>query len=241
MNEELAQLENPTPTHPEFLRQRRIIENYRDEKMKREELLFAYKLKSLNVKSQAERSQANSMYYQNARDIRERYLQELSEHHYRAQHDRFRAGEITPDYGIPFPTRRPQQAAQQAAYNKEVGILAGTAKYVGFPSAPDMKPLQRREIEEDFSKLGVCPQSKLVIFCDFVSLLLTSEQYHRSPYTLLMRPHCHNLLYHNTHTRNTPCLHSQPLDKPQKKSSSSIRRGRTRSIPSMSNFGIQTP
>ncbi|EFW22164.1 hypothetical protein D8B26_001116 [Coccidioides posadasii str. Silveira] len=155
INEELAQLEKPNPTHPEFLRQLRIIENYRDEKMKIDEKLFAYKMRSLCIKSQAERSQVNSSYYQNVRDIRERYLQEISEHHYRVQHDRFQTSEISADYGIPFPSRRSQQAAQQAAYSMEVSILAGTAKYVGFPSAPEMKGLQRNEIEEDFAKLGI--------------------------------------------------------------------------------------
>ncbi|WEW58474.1 hypothetical protein PRK78_003942 [Emydomyces testavorans] len=158
INEELAQLEKPNPTHPEFLRQLQIIQNHRDEKIRVDETLFAYKLRSLCIKSQAERSQVNSSYYQNARDIRERYLKEVSEHHYRVQHDRFQTTETNVDYGIPFPTRRLQQVAQQTAYNTEVGILAGTAKYVGFPSAPDMKGLQHNEIEDDFVKLGLSLQ-----------------------------------------------------------------------------------
>ncbi|KAI1941781.1 hypothetical protein LOZ66_001262 [Ophidiomyces ophidiicola] len=161
INDELAQLEKPTPTHPEFLRQLRIIENYRDEKMKHEEKLFSYKLRSICIRSQAERSQVNSSYFQNSRDTRERYLQELSEHHYRVQHDRFNTGETITDYRIPFPTQRVQQAAQLAAYNTEVGILSGTAKYVGFPSAPDMESLRPHEIEQDFIKLGISLRSTI--------------------------------------------------------------------------------
>jgi hypothetical protein len=43
----------------------------------------------------------------------------------------------------------------QTAYNKEVSILSGIAKYVGFPAAPDVQGVNKSELDEDFEKMGV--------------------------------------------------------------------------------------
>jgi hypothetical protein len=56
---------------------------------------------------------------------------------------------------VPFPTRRSQQITQQTAYNKEVSVLSGIAKYVGFPAAPDITSVRTGEREEDMEKMGV--------------------------------------------------------------------------------------
>ncbi|PGH08295.1 hypothetical protein AJ80_07891 [Polytolypa hystricis UAMH7299] len=155
LNNELAQLNDPNPTHPEFLRQLGVLENYRDEKIKHEKTLFAYKRSSLCAKSQAERCQVNSSYFQRARDVREQHLERISELQYRIQQDRFQNTSASPDYSIPFPMRRSQQIAQQSAYNREVSVLSGLAKYVGFPSAPVMQPARQQEMDEDFEKMGI--------------------------------------------------------------------------------------
>jgi hypothetical protein len=155
INNELAQLTAPTPTHPEYLRQLQCVEQHRDQKIHYEETLFKFKRKALFTKSTAERSQIHSTYFQRARDIREQHLENVAEHFYRNQHDRFKAENNTPHYALPFPTRRSQQISQQHAYNKEVSVLSGTAKYVGFPAAPTLQPARPHEIEEDFEKMGV--------------------------------------------------------------------------------------
>ncbi|KAL2361315.1 hypothetical protein RJZ56_005806 [Blastomyces dermatitidis] len=159
LNNELSQLTEENATHPEYLRQLSIIENYRDEKIKYERTLFKYKLSSLFNKSQAERCQANSSYFQRARDVREKYLDDASRLHYRIQQDRFQNAEASPDFSIPFPTRRSQQISQQTAYNKEVSILSGVAKYVGFPAAPAILPARQNETDEDLAKMGIDPRS----------------------------------------------------------------------------------
>lgn len=123
--------------------------------MKYESLLFSYRLESLNKRSHAERSQVNSTYFQRTRDVREKHLSHISALHYRIQQDRFQNVEASPDYTIPFPMRRSQQISQQSAYNKEVSILSGVAKYVGFPAAPGMQPARPHECDEDFEKMGV--------------------------------------------------------------------------------------
>ncbi|KAK2749741.1 hypothetical protein FQN55_002977 [Onygenales sp. PD_40] len=158
LNSELAQLNEENPTHPEFLRQLGIIEQYRDDKIKYEKALYEYKLSSLVNKSLADRCQTNSSYFQHARDVREKFLDEASEHHYRIQQDRFQNTEASPDFSIPFPIRRSQQVAQQTAYNKEVSVLSGYAKFVGFPAAPALRGVRQHEVEDDFLKMGIGPR-----------------------------------------------------------------------------------
>ncbi|KAM5457569.1 hypothetical protein MaudCBS49596_000766 [Microsporum audouinii] len=185
INKELSQLSSPTPTHPEFLRQAAIIQSHITAKINHENILHSYKLQALCVKSRAERAQCNSSYYQTVREIREAALDAVSEHQYKVQHDRFggigtsnpgaglcsgaypslsgpsggvladSTSDAVTEYTIPFPTRLSKQIAQQAAYNREVSVLAGFAKYVGFPAAPSLKPSRGPEMEEDLEKMGI--------------------------------------------------------------------------------------
>jgi len=156
INHELNLLGAHRPSHPEFVRQLEAVQKYRDEKFEVEQKLLVYKVGALKNKSVAERSQIHSQYFQTVRDIRERHLERLSEHFYRIQRDRFKADSVVPNYTIPFPERRSQQILQQTAYNKEVSILSGVAKYVGFPAAPELAPTKQKDIEDDMQKMGVC-------------------------------------------------------------------------------------
>lgn len=153
-------LSGPDPTHPEFLRQLECVQRYRDAKIKYEHTLFQYRIKALLNKSLAERAQSHSSYFQRARDIRERHSSTISKQFYSIQHDRFKTDEVSPQHYIPFPTRRSQQIAQQTAYNQEVSVMAGVAKYVGFPAAPSLPAARPVELEDDLEKMGVswiCP------------------------------------------------------------------------------------
>ena len=156
INHELALLSEARPSHPELLRQLEAVEKYRDEKFEVEQKLLVYKIGALKNKSVAERSQIHSEYFQTVRDIREKHLERLSEHFYRIQRDRFKADSTVPSFSIPFPERRSQQILQQTAYNKEVSILSGIAKYVGFPAAPELEPSRAKDVEDDMQKMGVC-------------------------------------------------------------------------------------
>ncbi|KAL4996554.1 Sds3-like-domain-containing protein [Aspergillus recurvatus] len=160
LNRELDMLKGPNPTHPELLRQLECIRGYRDAKIKYEHTLFQYRLKSLLNKSQAERAQAHSTYFQRARDIREHHSSAISKQFYSIQHDRFKTDDVTPQHYIPFPTRRSQQIAHQAAYNQEVSVLAGVAKYVGFPAAPSLSSARPAELDDDLEKMGISIETK---------------------------------------------------------------------------------
>lgn len=155
INNELIQLASKRPTHPEFLRQLKIVEKHRDDKFDIEQKLLVHRIGALKRKSVAERAQANSSYFQTARDLREKHLEKISEHFYRIQRERFKTEDPIPNYTIPFPKDRTQQISQQVAYNKEVSILSGVAKYVGFPAAPELSSLRASELEHDLTKMRV--------------------------------------------------------------------------------------
>ncbi|KIW19960.1 hypothetical protein PV08_00535 [Exophiala spinifera] len=155
INHELALLQEARPSHPELIRQVEAVQKYRDEKFEVEQKLLVYKVGALKNKAVADRSQIHSQYFQTVRDIRERFLERISEHFYRIQRDRFKADSTVPSFTIPFPEKRSQQIIQQTAYNKEVSILSGVAKYVGFPAAPELAPSKQKDIQDDMAKMGI--------------------------------------------------------------------------------------
>ncbi|KAH8433657.1 uncharacterized protein LDX57_011291 [Aspergillus melleus] len=163
LNRELEMLSGPNPTHPEFLRQLECVQRYRDAKIKYEHTLFQYRIKALLNKSLAERAQSHSSYFQRARDIRERHSSSISKQFYSIQHDRFKTDEVSPQHYIPFPTRRSQQIAQQTAYNQEVSVMAGVAKYVGFPAAPSLPAARPTELDDDLEKMGISIETRIPI------------------------------------------------------------------------------
>lgn len=155
LNNELGQLSDPHTTHPELLKQFECVNKYRDDKQETEQRLLVFKVGALKRKSGAERSQLHSAYFQTVRDIRERHMERMSEHFYRIQRERFKSNQVTPTYTIPFPDKRIQQVTQQTAYNKEVSILSGVAKHVGFPAAPDLLAARTTDLEGDLREMGV--------------------------------------------------------------------------------------
>jgi len=155
LNHELNQLSAPEPSHPELLRQFDCVNKYRDEKQDTEQQLLVFKVGALKRKSVAERAQINSAYFQTIRDVRERHMEKMSEHFYRIQRERFKSPHITPTYTIPFPDKKVAQVTQQTAYNKEVSILSGVARYVGFPAAPHLNSTPESELNADLQKMGV--------------------------------------------------------------------------------------
>ena len=133
------------------------LDQRRDEKIHLEHVLLEYKIKALETKSVAERSQLHSQYFQTVRAIRERKLEEVGEQWYQIQRDRRGcegSGNVS-DFTYNFATRRSQQITQQTAYNLEVSILSGVAKYVGFPAAPSINGARSSEIDDDFQNMGV--------------------------------------------------------------------------------------
>ncbi len=152
-DEELAMLNGPNPTHPDYIMLKKVIDKRLDDKIRYEQTLLRYKLQALQKKSIAEKAQIHSQYIQSVRDIRERALEHLQKESYQLQRERRNADGDVPDYSYLFTTNRVKQIAHQTAYNTEVSILSGIAKYVGFPAAPEIAGARPNEIEEDLQAM----------------------------------------------------------------------------------------
>lgn len=131
------------------------IDQRRNEKIEHEHILLQYKLQALERTSVGERAQHHSQYVQTVRDIRDRTLEQANKEWYQIQRERRSWDGDLPEYMYMFPTRRSHQIAQQTAYNAEVSILSGIAKYVGFPAAPEICGAPLSDIDDDLRSMGV--------------------------------------------------------------------------------------
>lgn len=156
LTRELEMLKQPDCRHPEYLAMLRCVDERRDDKIHFETTLFNYKLDCLKNKTVAERHQWHSQYFQTVRDLRDKHLMLCNQRFYQLQKERRNLGSDEFDYTYYFPTKRSTQIQQQTAYNLEVSVLSGVAKYVGFPAAPEIIPVRNNELEEDFRAMKVC-------------------------------------------------------------------------------------
>ncbi len=154
-NQEISVLERPMPVHAEFLAMKEAIDQRRDQKVEYETDLMRLKLMTLQRESIANKSQAHSQYMQTVREVRDSYLESLNKKYYQVQRERRSCEGDVPDYMYTFTTKRSQQITHQATYNTEVAILAGVAKYVGFPAAPEIGSARSKEIDDDLRSMGV--------------------------------------------------------------------------------------
>ena len=148
-------LRSPVCTHPEYLAQMQCVDARRDEKTRLERRLFQYKLIALQNKAIAQRSQIHAQYLQAVRQVREEQLEKTGEQWYRIHRDRLQWEANVPEYIHRFPARRSQQIAQQTAQNKEVSMLSGIAKYIGFPTAPSMDGARFPDLADDLKSMGL--------------------------------------------------------------------------------------
>lgn len=148
-------LNSDNPTHPEYLAMLKCIEDRRQERIRLSEVELRLKLSVLRRRAVAERAQMMSQYYQAVRESRDKVLEELGQEWYEIQQERRRYANTIPDYGIPFPTSKTQTIRQAVAYNKEVSILSGFAKHVGFPAAPPIHGASEDQLENDLEAMAV--------------------------------------------------------------------------------------
>lgn len=148
-------LEGAEITHPELLSMKEVLEQRRDEKIQYENTLLKYKLGSLQNKSVAEKAQVHGQYMQTVREIRDRNLEQVNKEWYQIHKERRSREDDVPEYLYLYPARRSLQITNQTAYNKEVSLLSGIAKYRGFPAAPEIRGAKPAEIEADLERLGV--------------------------------------------------------------------------------------
>ncbi|RYP16797.1 hypothetical protein DL765_004910 [Monosporascus sp. GIB2] len=154
LNEEEAMLRADNPTHPEYLAMMQCIDARRDERLRVADRELELKMESLGRWAVARRTQIHSQYFQAVRESRERVLAELGQQWYDIQHERRKHANNVPEFGLRFPQTQTQRVRNALAYNKEVSILSGIAKYEGMPAAPDMKGASMQELEDDFEAMN---------------------------------------------------------------------------------------
>ncbi|KAK3328945.1 Sds3-like-domain-containing protein [Apodospora peruviana] len=149
LNQEEAMLTAENPTHPEYLAMLQCVNERRDERVRLSTLERDFNMAMLRNRAVAERAQIMSQFYQAVRESREKVLEELGKEWYDIQQERRRFANAIPDYGIRFPRERIESIRHAVAYNKEVSILSGFAKHVGFPAAPPIHGVSEDQLEND--------------------------------------------------------------------------------------------
>lgn len=131
------------------------IDKHRDQKINYQKTLLKYKLRALQRESVAAKHQIHAQYMQTVRDVRDRSLEHLNKEFYQVQRERRSCEGDVPDFSYTYTNKRSQHIAEQTAYNKEVSLLSGVAKYVGFPAAPPVQQARPEEFEDDMRQMGV--------------------------------------------------------------------------------------
>ncbi|KAI0484897.1 Sds3-like-domain-containing protein [Xylariaceae sp. FL0804] len=154
LNQEEAMLRAATPTHPEYLAMMQCVDARRDEKLRAAQRELDLSMESLGRWAVAKRAQVHSQFFQSVREYRERILAELGQHWYDIQHERRKNANTVPEFGLRFPPNESQRLRNALAYNKEVSILSGVAKYEGMPAAPEMRSASAQDLDDDFDAMS---------------------------------------------------------------------------------------
>ncbi|KAL5431167.1 hypothetical protein PMIN06_012382 [Paraphaeosphaeria minitans] len=152
---ELEMLKQPRCEHPEYLAMIKAVDDRRAEKIAYERQLLGYKQKNLEIITIAERHQLHSQYFQTVRDKREEILSLCNQKIFELQRGRRQLGVDEVEYMMRLPEKRSDQIRHQTAYNLEVSILSGVAKYVGFPAAPEIRSARAFEIDDDLRAMKI--------------------------------------------------------------------------------------
>ncbi|KAF1842670.1 uncharacterized protein K460DRAFT_356498 [Cucurbitaria berberidis CBS 394.84] len=159
LERELELLKQPNCVHPEYLAMIKCVDDRRADKIAYETRLLDYKQRNLETITTAERHQMHSQYFQSVRHVREEILEECNQRVFELQRGRRQLGCDETEYMIQLPEKRSDQIRHQTAYNLEVSILSGVAKYVGFPAAPDISAARPSEIDEDLRAMKIATRA----------------------------------------------------------------------------------
>ncbi|KAK4229090.1 Sds3-like-domain-containing protein [Podospora fimiseda] len=153
LNREEEMLLSDNPTHPEYLAMLQCLEERRAEKIRVSTVELQFKMSVLKHRAVAERAQIMSQYYQAVRESREKTLDLLGQDWYDVQQERRRLTNVIPEFGLHIPANKTQAARQAVSYNREVSILSGFAKHVGFPAAPTINGVSEDQLEDDLEAI----------------------------------------------------------------------------------------
>ncbi len=152
---ELELLGQPNCVHPEYLAQISCIEERRDEQIRLEDALLQYKKAEMERRLKAEQSQIQCQYVKSVHDFAEKGFENCGKVLFKLQKARRQWGSGETENIGRYDPRRSEQVRIQTAYNKEVSLLSGIAKHVGFPAAPDLRGATPTELEADLRAMAV--------------------------------------------------------------------------------------
>lgn len=159
VEKELALLEQPQSQHPEYIRMIACVQQRRVKQDRETRAFHHYRQVATQQKVLAERAQLHSQYFQDVREIREAALDTLGTSWYSIQRERRQGVNTNPDHDnrhvYHYNNKRSDLLRQQAKYNREVSILSGIAKHVGFPAAPDINGVEGDGLEDDLRAMRV--------------------------------------------------------------------------------------
>ncbi|KAI5808130.1 Sds3-like-domain-containing protein [Peziza echinospora] len=141
--------------HPELMAMMEAVDKRRDDKIRLYNTQLKYSVQSQENSMKATRAQLHSQYAQHVREIRERYLDRVSEGLYQIQRERRASDMVVQDYTYRISDCSNTRLRERQAYTMEVAILAGIAKYIGFPAAPEVKGAAPNEMQADLEAMGV--------------------------------------------------------------------------------------
>ncbi|KAK4160967.1 Sds3-like-domain-containing protein [Cladorrhinum sp. PSN259] len=153
LNREEEMLLSDNPTHPEYLAMLQCLEERRAERIRVSTVELQFKMSVLKHRAVAERAQIMSQYYQAVRESREKTLELLGQDWYDVQQERRRLTNVIPEFGLHVPATKGQAVRQAVSYNREVSVLAGFAKHVGFPAAPTINGATEDQLEDDLEAI----------------------------------------------------------------------------------------
>lgn len=161
---ELHLLSQPDCTHPEYVRQVAAVDVRLQKQVREAHAHYNYKLRSMRERVLGERAGMHAQFYQSVREIRETALDKLGEEWYAIQKERRGGDEVTREGAgmYRYENDRAMQIKRQAKYNREVSVLSGLAKWVGFPAAPVLEGVDQGDTEGDFRAMKVRASEHIV-------------------------------------------------------------------------------
>jgi hypothetical protein len=142
-------------THPELESVYSRIEERREEKLRLAKKHLEYKQKCIAIQTRAGREQAHQQFMKEVADSRASLLLRTTEEWYRVNRERRAMDTLVQDYTFRPPESHSSQLRELSSLNYEISLLTGISKYIGFPAAPEIKPLSDDELDADLSALGL--------------------------------------------------------------------------------------
>lgn len=153
LQKDVEMIENGT--HPELASMTADLQKKRILRLKCADSLLMYHLDNIDGQFRAAHYDTMSRFLQQVRECREEMLFDTSQKWYQMQRERRQLDLPVKEMGYVFPERVSVQVRQRAAHNNEVSLLAGIAKYIGFPAAPSVEGATVDEMHQDLEVLGL--------------------------------------------------------------------------------------